>query len=125
MKTILIIEDNAENMYLMRYFLEQSGYNIVVAEDGPEGLKVAAAELPDLILMDIGLPQMDGYEVTKRLKQDPVTAAIPVVALTAHAMVGDRQKAFDAGCAGHIEKPVNTRTLIRDLEFIMSSYNIP
>lgn len=111
-KKILIVEDNEQNLYLARYLLENSGYIVCQARTGLEGLAMAQTEQPDLILMDLQLPEMDGYEATKRLKSDPATAQIPVVAVTSYAMIDDRNKALAAGCVGHLEKPLVPETFV-------------
>ncbi|MFC1836310.1 ATP-binding protein [Thermodesulfobacteriota bacterium] len=116
---VLVIEDNAANMKLARNLLEAGGYNALQAWTAEEGLKIAAEQLPALILMDISLPGMDGLTATTKLKQDPVTAHIPVVALTAHAMPGDKERARAAGCDAYLTKPVDPRVLYGTLsEFI-------
>jgi CheY-like chemotaxis protein len=104
---ILYIEDNQQNFYLVDYILKARGCEVEWARDGKAGLDAAAAAPPDLVLLDIQLPGMDGYSVAKALKGDPALAGIPIVALTSYAMAGDRQKALDAGCDGYIEKPLN------------------
>jgi len=106
---ILIIEDNPMNMELATDLLEAAGYVVIQAGTAEEGIELARAEFPDLILMDVGLPGMDGLEATGNLKQDPTTKDIPVIAMTAHAMKGDEKKALAAGCAGYITKPIDTR----------------
>jgi len=106
---ILIVEDNLMNMELATDLLEASGYVVIQAVTAEEGIKLARAELPDLILMDISLPGMDGLEATAVLKQDPATKGINVVAMTAHAMKGDEEKALAAGGSGYITKPIDTR----------------
>ncbi|MBW2544706.1 MAG: response regulator [Deltaproteobacteria bacterium] len=106
---ILVVEDNPMNMELTTALLEASGYVVIQAGAAEEGVELVKAESPDLILMDISLPGMDGLEATGVLKQDPATKDIPVIAMTAHAMKGDKEKALAAGCAGHITKPIDTR----------------
>ena len=106
---ILIVEDNSMNLELATDLLEAAGYFVIQAGSAEEGIKLARADSPDVILMDIGLPGMDGLEATRVLKQDLATKDIPVIALTAHAMQGDEEKAFASGCAGYIAKPINTR----------------
>lgn len=106
-KKVLIIEDNEQNIYLATFLLEKHDMDVVQARDGKEGLALAASEVPDLILLDIQLPVMDGYEVARRLKQDDKTTKIPIVAVTSYAMVGDRENIMAAGCEGYIEKPVD------------------
>lgn len=104
---ILYIEDNQQNFYLVDYILKARGHEVSWARDGKAGLEAAAVAPPDLVLLDIQLPGMDGYSVAKALKGDPALAAIPVIALTSYAMAGDKQKALEAGCDGYIEKPLN------------------
>ena len=107
---ILVVEDNEANQLLARAVLELEGYEVRVAGSGPEAFDVLRECTPDLILMDVQLPGQDGLSLTRELKAEPATAAIPVVALTAHAMTGDRQLAIGAGCVGYISKPIDTRT---------------
>jgi CheY-like chemotaxis protein len=107
---ILVVEDNEANQMLVRAVLELEGYRVVLAGSAPEALEQLNRSSPDLILMDVQLPGEDGLSLTRRLKGDPATAGIPVVALTAHAMAGDREQAMDAGCKGYIAKPIDTRT---------------
>ena len=106
---ILLVEDNPQNRRLAQFLLQAHGYSVYEATTGEAALALAKTLRPALILMDLQLPGVDGYAVTQRLKEDPVTAAIPVVALTAYAMPGDREKALAAGCAGYITKPIDTR----------------
>jgi two-component system cell cycle response regulator DivK len=105
--TILVVEDNPQNRYLARFLLEQAGYAVLEAADADAGLDTARGQLPDLVLMDILLPGMDGYEATRRLKSEEATASIPVVALTAYSMEGDEDRALASGCDGYITKPVD------------------
>jgi two-component system cell cycle response regulator DivK len=109
--TVLYIEDNYDNRLLIRRVLEAEGYRVFEAEDGAQGIKFLQSEKPDLVLMDINLPEIDGYEVTKRLKQLPTMTKIPVIAMTANVMKGDREKTLAAGCDGYIPKPVDIDTL--------------
>ncbi|MEE9151054.1 MAG: response regulator [Thermoplasmata archaeon] len=109
--TILVVEDNPLNMELVCDILEANGYAVYQASAADEGIKIAKENIPHLILMDIQLPGMDGLAATQILKDDIITRDIPVVALTAHAMKGDEQKAFEAGCSGYITKPIDTREL--------------
>ena len=110
-KKILIVDDNEDSRDLVVKALRQSGYVIIQAIDGEEALAKAFSERPDLILMDRSLPKIDGLEVTRRLRQDEAFQGVPIVAITAHAMRGDREKAFAAGCDDYISKPINVRTL--------------
>jgi two-component system, cell cycle response regulator DivK len=115
-KKILYIEDNEQNLYLVTFILKKGGYEVVAARDGLEGIESAARELPELILLDIQLPRMDGYSVARQLRANPDLAEVPIVAVTSYAMVGDRDKALAAGCNGYIEKPVNPDTFMRQVE---------
>ena len=115
-KRILYIEDNFENRLFVRRVLESMSYEMLEAEDGLTGIEQAQAELPDLILMDIGLPDIDGLETTRRLKQLPTVAHIPVIALTANAMKGDAEQAFAAGCEGYLTKPIGVAALRTEVE---------
>jgi CheY-like chemotaxis protein len=116
MARILLIEDNAQNRYLTSFMLRQRGHAIVEAETGPAGLAAAAESPPDLILLDIQLPGMDGYSVARALKSDPALQSIPVVAVTSYAMVGDREQCLAAGAEGYLEKPINPETFVRQVE---------
>ena len=107
---ILVIEDNQMNMMLVRDLLQLEGYTVVEAMDAEKGVQLAREHLPDLILMDIQLPGMDGLEATRLICQDPVLKTVPVVALTSYAMKGDEQMAREAGCVGYIAKPLDTRS---------------
>jgi two-component system cell cycle response regulator DivK len=108
---ILYIEDNPENRLLVRRILQAEGYTVVEAADGPSGLEAAASSPPDLILLDINLPEMDGYELVRRLRQIPGLAATPIIALTAYALKGDRERILYAGCDGYIQKPIDVDSL--------------
>ena len=109
---ILYVEDNDDNIYMLKNRLTRAGFTVVVATDGTQGVAMAAAERPDLILMDITLPDIDGKEATRRLKADPATKGIPVIALTANAMTGDREAALAAGCDDFDTKPVELSRLL-------------
>ncbi len=108
---ILYIEDNFENRILVKRVLEAEGYAVLEADDGPSGMQIAEQETPDLILMDINLPEIDGYEVTARLRQNPLLAHVPIVALTANVLKGDRERSLAAGCDGYIQKPIDVDLL--------------
>lgn len=118
--TILYIEDNPLNMRLVRKILNNMGYNMIEAIDGITGIKVVEESLPDLILMDVNLPDIDGLEVTRKLKAMPHLCHIPIVALTANAMYGDREQCLKAGCDGYIAKPVARRELRNIVEHFLS-----
>ncbi|MDI6890978.1 MAG: response regulator [Thermodesulfovibrionales bacterium] len=110
-KKILIVDDNQDSRELVVKILKSKGYQMIEATDGEEALEKAVSERPDLILMDISIPKIDGFEVTRRLKSQEEFKDLPIVALTAHAMRGDREKALEAGCEGYISKPINVREL--------------
>ena len=118
---VLVIEDNEQNMYLITFILEKAGHEVVQANDGPEGIAMAEHDSPALILLDIQLPQMDGYAVATELKRNPGTADVPIVAVTSYAMVGDRERALEAGCVGYIEKPINPDTFIDEVQQFLPS----
>jgi CheY-like chemotaxis protein len=109
---ILLVEDNENNRYLATFLLSGAGFEVLHAANGPHGLLLAASMRPELILLDIQLPGMDGYAVARALKSDETLAQIPIVAVTSHAMVGDREAALAAGCEGYIEKPIDTSTFV-------------
>jgi two-component system cell cycle response regulator DivK len=110
-KKILVVDDNQDNRELVIKVLKSKGYLLMEATDGEAALEQAIKQKPDLILMDISLPKIDGYEVTRRLKEQESFKAVPIIALTAHAMKGDREKALEAGCDGYIPKPISVREL--------------
>ena len=116
MKKVLIIEDNEKNMYLMNYILNSLGCEVKQATTGELGLDIAITEKFDLILMDIQLPGMNGYETTKNIKATEKNSNTPIIAVTSFAMVGDKKKALDAGCTGYTEKPINPEIFITDLK---------
>ncbi len=118
--TILYVEDSALNLRMMHTVLFRMGYNMTSAVDGVSGLITAKETLPDLILMDINLPYMDGLEATRRLKADPKTAHIPIVAVTANVMYGDRDRCLAAGCSEYIPKPVSLKDLRRVIENLVN-----
>jgi len=115
-RTILVIEDNEQNMYLCTYILTSRGYDVVQARSGRDGIASALEHQPDLIILDIQLPEMDGYAVAHELKGNPETKSIPVVAVTSYAMMGDRERILAAGCEGYMEKPINPETFMGEIE---------
>jgi two-component system cell cycle response regulator DivK len=121
MPKILLVEDNEMNRDMLSRRLERRGYSVVTARDGAEACKLASGEAPDLILMDIGLPDMDGWEVTRLLKANEQTRRIPIIALTAHALVTDRQKAFDVGCQDYDTKPVDFVRLTEKMKNVLTT----
>ncbi len=114
--TILLIEDNAQNRYLVTFLLEARGYAVIPAADGPLGIDLADHVRPQMILLDIQLPTMDGYAVARALRANPALHSTPIVAVTSYAMSGDREKAIEAGCNGYIEKPINPETFVSEVE---------
>jgi CheY-like chemotaxis protein len=113
---ILVIEDNDQNLYLVTFMLESKGFNVIQAKDGPAGIELAKTFQPALILLDIQLPGMDGYQVARQLSSDPMTKNINIVAVTSYAMMGDKERAFEAGCSGYIEKPINPETFLTQID---------
>ena len=120
MPKILLIEDNEMNRDMLSRRLERKGYQVVLAVDGQSGVEMARDQAPDLVLMDMSLPVLDGWEATRRLKADAVTRNIPVIALTAHAMSSDREKALEAGCDDYDTKPVELARLLGKIEALLS-----
>jgi two-component system cell cycle response regulator DivK len=117
-RTVLLIEDNEQNRYLTTFLLERNGYTVVSAVDGPNGIRIASHSRPDIVLLDIQLPVMDGYAVAAKLREIEALAETPIIAVTSYAMVGDREKALAAGCTGYIEKPINPETFVAEIERI-------
>lgn len=112
---LLIIEDNAQNMYLMQFLLEKNGFTVIGAEDGRRGIEKALQCVPQAILLDIQLPEMDGYAVAAEFKKYPQLKGIPIIAVTSYAMVGDREAIIAAGATGYIEKPINPETFVDEI----------
>ena len=121
MVRILYIEDNEDNIYMMSRRLQRKGHEVLIARDGAEGLVQAKSRAPALILVDLGLPVIDGWEVTRQLRMAPETAAVPVIALSAHAMPEDRERAFAAWCDDFIAKPVDFPRLIDRIDVLLSA----
>jgi two-component system cell cycle response regulator DivK len=119
MTTILIVEDNEMNRDMLSRRLERKGYQILIAVDGAIGIDVARAQMPDLILMDMSLPVVDGWEATRRIKADESLKHIPIIALTAHAMANDREKALEAGCEDYDTKPIELPRLLAKIEALL------
>ena len=122
MPKILLVEDNEMNRDMLSRRLEKRGYTLALAVDGGQGVALAKSELPDLILMDISLPVLDGWDATRQIKADPATKVIPVIALTAHAMESDRQKALEAGCDDFDTKPVELARLLTKIEDLLKKF---
>jgi two-component system cell cycle response regulator DivK len=123
--TILIVEDNEMNRDILSRRLQRRGYQVSLAVDGSQGLEIARTTLPDLILMDMSLPEMDGWEVTRRLKSESATRHIPIIALTAHAMVSDQERAFATGCDEYDTKPVEFQRLMGKIESLLPKERRP
>ncbi|MBA2244693.1 MAG: response regulator [Gemmatimonadetes bacterium] len=115
-KTILLVEDNEDNRTVYRTILEHFGYGVIEARNGEDGIRMAREELPDLILMDISIPVIDGWEATRILKAEEKTSNIPIIALTAHALATDRAKAEEIGCDGYLAKPCEPRRVVAEVE---------
>ena len=111
-KRILVVEDHEENRRILRLILTKAGFELIEAETGEDGVRLAETERPDLILMDIQLPGLDGYEATRRIKGNPALRHIPIIAVTSYALSGDDRKAFEAGCDGYVTKPFSPRALL-------------
>lgn len=120
-RTVLIVEDNEDNRIVYSTILRHHGFRVSEALDGEEGISKAREELPDIILMDISIPVIDGWEVTQTLKRDELTRHIPVVALTAHAMPGDRERAIAVGCDGYLAKPCEPRAVLAEVNRLLAS----
>jgi len=121
-RTILLIEDNEQNRYLATFLLEKHQYKVLAAPNGPQGIEMAQAEEPHLILLDIQLPVMDGYTVARTLRSIESLRITPIIAVTSYAMMGDREKSLAAGCNGYIEKPINPETFVPEIEqFLLPS----
>jgi two-component system cell cycle response regulator DivK len=121
MPKILLVEDNEMNRDMLSRRLTRNGFEIVMAVNGQQGVEMAAAELPDLILMDLSLPIMDGWEATKQVKANPTTSSIPIIALTAHALVQDREKALQAGCDDFDTKPIELPRLLEKIKELLAA----
>jgi CheY-like chemotaxis protein len=121
MAKILLVEDNELNRDMLSRRLQRKGYEVVIAVDGRQGIQMAKVKMPDLILMDMSLPEMDGWEATRRLKDDQSTQHIKVIALTAHAMVGDRERALQAGCDDYDTKPIEFPRLLRKIRMLLNA----
>ena len=120
MAKILIVEDNEMNRDMLFRRLQRKGYELVIAVDGEQGVAMARSEAPDLVLMDMSLPVLDGWEATRQLKAMPETRSIPIIALTAHAMAGDEQKAMEAGCDDYDTKPIDLKRLLGKMEALLA-----
>jgi CheY-like chemotaxis protein len=116
--TVLVIEDNEQNLYLVRFLLEKNGFLVHEARDGRTGIALAGELRPDLILLDIQLPELDGYAVAAELRKDPALRETPIIAVTSYAMAGDREKSLAAGATGYIEKPIDPGTFIDQVRSI-------
>jgi two-component system cell cycle response regulator DivK len=121
MTRILLVEDNEMNRDMLSRRLSRRGFDVLIAVNGEAGVELAASEKPDLILMDMSLPVMDGWEATRRIKANPGTSRIPVIALTAHAMASDRDMAIEAGCDDYDSKPVDLSQLVRKIEQLLTT----
>jgi len=116
LKTVLLVEDNEDNRFIYETALRHVGYEVIEAVSGPQGINQARTRRPDLILMDISIPDVDGWEATIVLKADPLTRHIPIIAVTAHVLPGDERRSMEAGCDGYLAKPVSPATLIAEVD---------
>ena len=116
MKKVLVVEDNEQNLYLMRSILQKMGHQVIETRHGEAGVKRAIQEKPDLIVMDIQLPVLDGYEATRKIRATEETKDIPIIAVTYYAMVGDRENSLAAGCTAYIEKPIDPQSVMKEIE---------
>ncbi len=116
MKRVLVVDDNDANLHLVRFILEKHGFEAIEARNGTEGVELAIREKPDLVLLDVQLPDIDGLEVAKRIRASEADGRIPIIALTSYAMPGDRERMLAAGCNGYIAKPIDVRTFIAEIE---------
>ncbi len=123
--TVLIIEDNEQNLYLMRFLLEKNGFTVADARDGREGIQSACALLPDLIVLDIQLPLMDGYAVATELRSQKLLTDTPIIVVTSYAMAGDRERALGAGATDYIEKPINPETFAKQISAHLNARRPP
>lgn len=121
---VLIIEDNQQNMYMLTFLLESYKYNVIQAFSGFDGITLAKKEMPDIVLLDIQLPEMDGYTVARKLREDDDLNSIPIIAVTSYAMPGDREKVMESGATGYIEKPIDPDTFVDQmLSFLPPEYS--
>ena len=116
MTIVLVIEDNVKNRYLISFLLKGAGFEVIEAITGEEGVQMAISKRPDLVLMDIQLPGIDGYEATRRIRASESDGTVPIIALTSYAMTGDREQALAAGCTGYVEKPINPDTIMDEIK---------
>ncbi len=115
MTKVLVVEDNEQNRYLISFLLKGDGFEVIEAFTGEDGVEMAIREQPDVVLMDIQLPGIDGYETTRRIRASPGGEKVPIIALTSYAMTGDRERSLAAGCTGYVEKPINPDTIIGEI----------
>ena len=116
MKKVLVVEDNENNLYMLRFILTRLGHTVLEARDGASGVDLALRERPDLILMDIQLPVLDGYAATRKIRAEAALREVPIIAVTSYAMAGDREKALEAGCTAYVEKPIDPESFIKELK---------
>jgi CheY-like chemotaxis protein len=125
MRKILIVEDNPENWDMLSRRLKRRGFEVVIAEDGEKGVAMARSEAPDLILMDMNLPRLDGWEATKQIRATPATRSLPIIALTAHGMPTDRARSLEVGCDDHHTKPIDLTALLAQIEALLVGRKAP
>ena len=116
MKKVLVVDDNAANLHLVRFILKKNGFEVIEARNGIEGVELALSEKPDLLLLDIQLPDIDGLEVAKRIRASDADGNLPIIALTSYAMPGDKERVLAAGCNGYMAKPIDVKAFIAEIE---------
>ena len=116
MKRVLVVDDNEANIHLVRFILEKNGYEVIEARNGIKGVEAAVSEKPDLVLLDVQLPDIDGLEVARRIRASEANGKTPIIALTSYAMPGDRKKVLAAGCSGYMAKPIDVKTFMTEIE---------
>jgi two-component system, cell cycle response regulator DivK len=122
MRRVLVVEDNAINCYMITFLLKKNGYTVIKARDGKTGVALAIKEKPDFVIMDIQLPDINGLEATRRIRESEANGDLPIIALTSYAMVGDKEKALKAGFIGYIEKPIEPNNFLNTIESILNCY---
>jgi CheY-like chemotaxis protein len=125
MKRVLVVEDNADNLRLMGYALCHAGYEVMEAMTGAEGVRLALEQNPLFVITDISLPDMDGLEMTRRIRQSPVNGTVPIIAITSHAMAGDREQILVCGCTGYFEKPIDPITIVGQIHQVLAAAGHP
>ncbi|MCM0081444.1 response regulator [Geomonas sp. Red32] len=124
MKKVLVVEDNKDNLRLITYALERCGYQVIAAETGLKGVELAISELPPLIIMDINLPDIDGFEATRRIRESGADGTVPIIAITSYAMSGDKDRILASGCTGYFEKPIDPLTIMDKIHSLLEEQKL-